>query len=124
MMEKLINYKADQLPGGRYWEPSGEVREILASLKPHNDSSESVLGMNDWLTTAFPYSNQITVTCSTNYCRLVPILMAWDLGIGMRLNMATPAPPSESRSQTAKTKSKKRRAKKAAKKKMLIVPEG
>ena len=54
MMEKLINYKADQLLGGRYWEPSGEVREILASLKPHNDSSESVLGMNDWLTTAFP----------------------------------------------------------------------
>ena len=38
MMEKLINYKADQLPGGRYWEPSGEVWEILSSLKPQNDS--------------------------------------------------------------------------------------
>ena len=70
MMEKLINYKADHLPGGRYWEPSGEVREILASLKPHNDSSESVLGMNDWLTTAFPSMHQQTrstlIEMSTN----------------------------------------------------------
>ena len=70
MMEKLINYKTDQLPGGRYWEPSGEVREILASLKPHNDSSESVLGMNDWLTTAFPSMHQQTrstlIEMSTN----------------------------------------------------------
>ena len=70
MMEKLINYKADQLPGGRYWEPSGEVRETRASLKPHNDSSESVLGMNDWLTTAFPSMHQQTrstlIEMSTN----------------------------------------------------------
>lgn len=69
-MEKLINCKADHLPGRRYWEPSGEVREILASLKPHNDSSESVLGMNDWLTTAFPSMHQQTrltlIEMSTN----------------------------------------------------------
>ena len=28
-------YKADQLPGWRYWEPTGEVQEIVG-LKPHN----------------------------------------------------------------------------------------
>ena len=39
--DKLVNYKADQLPRGRYWEPEGEVRKILRSLKPHNDKSES-----------------------------------------------------------------------------------
>ena len=70
MMEKLMNYKADQLPGGRYWEPTGEIREIMASLKPHNDNSESVLGMNDWLTTTFPNMHQQTrstlIEMSTN----------------------------------------------------------
>ena len=65
-----MNYKADQLPGGRYWEPTGEIREIMASLKPHNDNSESVLGMNDWLTTTFPSMHQQTrstlIEMSTN----------------------------------------------------------
>ena len=70
LMEKLMNYKADQLPGGRYWEPTGEIREIMASLKPHNDNSESVLGMNDWLTMTFPSMHQQTrstlIEMSTN----------------------------------------------------------
>ena len=70
MMEKVMNYKADQLLGGRYWEPTGEIREIMASLKPHNDNSESVLGMNDWLTTTFPSMHQQTrstlIEMSTN----------------------------------------------------------
>jgi len=59
MMDRLVNCKADQLPGGRYWEPECEAHEILRSLKPHNDKSESLLGM-DWLMTAFPSMCQQT----------------------------------------------------------------
>ena len=54
MVSKLTDYMKDYLPGGKYWEPSEDVKQILSKLKPHNDACESVLGMNDWLTTAFP----------------------------------------------------------------------
>ena len=58
MVNKLTDYMKDYLPGGKYWEPPEDVRQILSKLKPHNDACESVLGMNDWLTTAFPKMTQ------------------------------------------------------------------
>lgn len=58
MVNKLTDYMKDHLPGGKYWEPSEDVRQILSKLKPQNDDCESVLGMNDWLTTAFPKMTQ------------------------------------------------------------------
>ena len=51
MKEKLTDYKQDQLPGGKYWDPDDNTKKILKSLKPHNDVCESLLGLNDWLTT-------------------------------------------------------------------------
>ena len=58
MLSKLIEYMKDHLPGGKYWEPPVDVKQILAQLKPHNDACESVLGMNDWLTTIYPKMTQ------------------------------------------------------------------
>ena len=49
MKEKLTSYKKDQLPGGRYWAPDDNIKEVLRQLKPHNDICESLLGLNDWL---------------------------------------------------------------------------
>jgi hypothetical protein len=58
MLCKLTDYMRDHLPGGKYWEPPEDVKQILDQLKPHNDACESALGMNDWLTTAFPRMTQ------------------------------------------------------------------
>uniref|UniRef100_A0A1X7UU70 Uncharacterized protein n=1 Tax=Amphimedon queenslandica TaxID=400682 RepID=A0A1X7UU70_AMPQE len=59
MKEKLSTYAADQLPGGCYYEPKEEVRSILCEIKPSNDACESVLGLNDYLTTAIPNLHQL-----------------------------------------------------------------
>ena len=42
MVNKLTDYMKDYLPGGKYWEPPEDVRQILSKLKP---ACESVLGM-------------------------------------------------------------------------------
>lgn len=59
MKEKLSSYAKDQLPGGCYWEPEEEVKVILSQLKPSNDACESILGLNDYLTTAIPNLHQM-----------------------------------------------------------------
>ena len=50
MFQKHNEYKKDQFPGGKLWDPDDATKAILTQLKPHNDSSESILGYNDWLT--------------------------------------------------------------------------
>lgn len=59
MEEKLSNYTANQLPGGKYWEPDGVVKTVLKDLKPNNDLCESILGLNDYLATAIPNMHKI-----------------------------------------------------------------
>ena len=59
MKEKLSSYAEDQLPGGRYWEPDEQVQDVLRELKPSNDVCESILGLNDYLTTAVPNLHQM-----------------------------------------------------------------
>ena len=59
MKEKLSSYAEDQLPGGCYWEPEQEVQDVLRELKPSNDVCESILGLNDYLTTAIPNLHQM-----------------------------------------------------------------
>ena len=60
MKEKLSSYAQDQVPGGCYWEPDQQVQDILRELKPSNDVCESILGLNDYLTTAIPNLHQMT----------------------------------------------------------------
>ena len=59
MREKLCSYAQKQLPGGCYWNPEQQIKDILSQLKPSNDVCESVLGLNDYLTTAIPNLNQM-----------------------------------------------------------------
>ena len=59
MKDKLTDYKKDQLPGGKYQAPD-DIRQILRELKPHNDICESLLGLNDWLTTPLVNAKQHT----------------------------------------------------------------
>lgn len=59
MREKLCTYAKDHLPGGRYWSPEGELRKVLTELKPSNDFCESILGLNDYLSTAIPNLHQM-----------------------------------------------------------------
>ena len=54
MREKLCSYATDQLPGGLYWDADNNVKDILCQLKPSNDVCESILRLNDYLTTAIP----------------------------------------------------------------------
>ena len=49
MLKKITSYKADQLPGGSLWEPTGRTKEIASKMVPTNDKCESALGLNDWL---------------------------------------------------------------------------
>ena len=58
MFQKHTEYKKDQLPGGKLWDPDDATKAILSQLKPHNDNSESILGYNDWLSTALPNLSQ------------------------------------------------------------------
>ena len=60
MKLKLIEYAKNQLPGGRYWEPEPAVKAVLRNLKPNNDLCESILGLNDYLTTAILNMHQMT----------------------------------------------------------------
>lgn len=60
MCEKLKCYAQNQLPGGVYWDPEPTVRLELSKLKPTNDLCESILGLNDYLTTALPNLHQLT----------------------------------------------------------------
>lgn len=62
MNQKLSNYAKHYLPEGKYWDPDPKVKATLLSLKPSNDLCESILGLNDNLTTAIP--NMLQVTCS------------------------------------------------------------
>ena len=57
MQEKLCSYAADQLPGGRYWK---QIQDVLSQLQPSNDVCESILGLNDYLTTAVPNLHQMS----------------------------------------------------------------
>uniref|UniRef100_A0A1X7VM36 Uncharacterized protein n=1 Tax=Amphimedon queenslandica TaxID=400682 RepID=A0A1X7VM36_AMPQE len=54
MEKKLNTYAEAQLPGGIYWNPEPEIQEILRQLEPSNDICESILGHNDYLSTAVP----------------------------------------------------------------------
>ena len=60
MKTKLTDYAKNQLPGGIYWEPPPAVEAILRDLKPNNDVCESILGLNDYLSTAIPNMHQLT----------------------------------------------------------------
>ena len=56
----LTTYARTQLPGGIYWEPEEQVREILKDVEPSNDICESILGLNDYLNSAIPNIHQGT----------------------------------------------------------------
>ena len=58
--DKLINYAKNQLPNGKYWEPEQDIKTELSKLKPSNDLCESILGLNDYLTTALPNLHSIS----------------------------------------------------------------
>lgn len=58
--KKLVAYAGSQLPGGKYWNPDPSVASVLKSLQPTNDICESILGLNDYLTTAIPNMSQLT----------------------------------------------------------------
>lgn len=59
MEQKLCSYAWKQLPGGTYWDPEPPIKDVLSQLKPTNDVVESVLGLNDYLTTAVPNLHQL-----------------------------------------------------------------
>ena len=58
MHTKLVDYKKDQLPGGKYWNPDSSTKAILITLKPNNNICESTFGLNDWLTSSIPNMSQ------------------------------------------------------------------
>ena len=60
MNEKLSSYAVNQLPGGKFWNPTPFIRKELSKLKPSNDIVESMLGLNDYLITAIPNLNQVS----------------------------------------------------------------
>ena len=60
MKAKLLTYAANQLPGGKYWEPEPQVETVLRQLSSNNDLCESILGLNDYLVTALPNMTQQT----------------------------------------------------------------
>ena len=60
MKDKLMSYASSHLPGGEFWEPDADVRSVLSAIKPTNDFCESLLGLNDYLSTALPNLDQAT----------------------------------------------------------------
>lgn len=63
MKEKLCTYAQTQLPGGKYWNPDNPIiKKQLTELKPSNDLCESILGLNDYLTTKIPNLNQRSIS--------------------------------------------------------------
>ena len=59
---KLSAYAADQLPRGRYWDADSRTQDVLHEIQPSNDVCESILGLNDYLTTQIPNLHQMTRT--------------------------------------------------------------
>ena len=60
MKEKWCHYPRSNLPGGIYLEPSDpQVRKVLSEVRPSNDFCESILGLNDHLTTSLPNLHQV-----------------------------------------------------------------
>ena len=55
-------YKADQLAGGKMWDPTDDVRKTIEGLEATNDVTESILGLNDWLQKRVPNYAQRTVS--------------------------------------------------------------
>ena len=51
-------YAEKHLLGGEYWNPDPAVRKVLSELKPSNNFCESLLHLNDSLTTAIPNPTQ------------------------------------------------------------------
>lgn len=60
MKEKLCKYAHAMLSGGKYWETDADTEAVLRHLKPSNDLCESILGLNDYLTTAIPNLHQLS----------------------------------------------------------------
>lgn len=60
MKSKLMDYARNQLPGGVYWSPEPAVEKVLKGLRANNDVCESILGLNNHLTTAIPNMHQQT----------------------------------------------------------------
>ena len=60
MNKKLQHYAMKQLPGGIYWDPQPHIKVILSEISPSNDVCESILGLNDYLSTAIPNMHQQT----------------------------------------------------------------
>ena len=63
MREKLCVYAKDHLPGGRYWNPDTAIKRVLSELTPSNDLCESILGLNDYLTTAIERRRAVQKDC-------------------------------------------------------------
>ena len=60
LKEKLCEYAQNNLPGRIYWDPpEPEVRKVLAEVQLSNDLCESILGLNDYLTTVLPNLHQV-----------------------------------------------------------------
>ncbi len=59
-MEKLCSYAADFLPDGLYWDPDHDTATVLEKVDPSNDLCESILGLNDYLSTSLRNMHQIT----------------------------------------------------------------
>lgn len=60
MKTKLMAYASSQLPGSEFWEPEPDIQAVLSTIKPTNDICESILGLNDWISTSIPNLNQST----------------------------------------------------------------
>ena len=52
MKLKLCGYVQHQLPGGIYYNPKPTFKKVLAEISPSNDLCESILGLNDYLSSA------------------------------------------------------------------------
>jgi len=46
---------------GKYWNPKEETEKNVKSLKPSNNLCKSILGLNDYLTTALPNLHQMKI---------------------------------------------------------------
>ena len=59
MTDKLKAYQKDHLPGGQHYAPDSKTSDVLSLLQPHNDTTESIFGMNDWLTIVLPNMQRV-----------------------------------------------------------------
>jgi len=91
MKEKLSDYAKAQLPGGKYWNPKPSVTTVLKALKPSNDICESILGLNDFLTTAVPNMHQITRSNLVEVKKNGTMKWLQELSPGMKQTVTTKA---------------------------------